>query len=118
MRSFGAGTAGINGIPIGPGAGTGLNNSVNDPSGFGNASRMPSLPQQVAIPTVPQAAPLATNSSRSRTSVTRVSPRELSTLRGKRAKAVVHDRDRLLDELIELPARYLSIICYQREGEE
>lgn len=94
--SFGAGTAGVNAIPIGPGAGTGLNNSVNDPSGFGNASKMPPLPQQVTIPTVPQVAPLSGSSQRSRTAVTRVSSRELASLRGKRAKAVARDRDRLL----------------------
>ena len=59
--SFGAGTAGVNGIPIGPGAGTGLNNSVNDPSGFGNAAKMPPLPQQVTAPPVPSCAPVASS---------------------------------------------------------
>jgi hypothetical protein len=38
--SAGAGTAGVNGIPPGPGSGTGINNSVNDPSGVGNSSKL------------------------------------------------------------------------------
>jgi hypothetical protein len=97
--SFGAGTAGVNGIPIGPGAGTGLNNSVNDPSGFGNAARMPPLPSQATIPSIPSSAPM-TNSGASVRSpgVTRISPRALAELRGPRAKAVARDRKRLLDK--------------------
>ena len=33
--------AGVSGIPRGPGSAGGLNNSVNDPSGIGNAARIP-----------------------------------------------------------------------------
>lgn len=99
--SFGAGTAGINGIPIGPGAGTGLNNSVNDPSGFGNAAKMPPLPERIAVPTVPQAFP---QSSVRSPAVTRVSPRALAALRGPRARAVARERARLLQ-------RDLTTIC-------
>jgi len=95
--SFGAGTAGVNGIPIGPGAGTGLNNSVNDPSGFGNAAKMPPLPQQVTAPPVPSSAPVVSSGGSARSSVTRISPRALAELRGPRAKAVARDRQRLLD---------------------
>ena len=95
--SFGAGTAGVNGIPIGPGAGTGLNNSVNDPSGFGNAARMPSLPPQATVPQVPSSAVNRGASVRA-PAVTRISPRELAELRGPRAKAVARDRKRLLDK--------------------
>jgi hypothetical protein len=95
--SFGAGTAGVNGIPIGPGAGTGLNNSVNDPSGFGNAAKMPPLPQQVTAPPVPSSAPVVSSGGSGRSSVTRISPRALAELRGPRAKAVARDRQRLLD---------------------
>jgi hypothetical protein len=104
--SFGAGTAGVNGIPIGPGAGTGLNNSVNDPSGFGNAAKMPPLPPQATIPAIPQAAPLANGGPpvRSRVVVTRIPPHELASLRGARARAVVRNRGRLLD-------RGLTSIC-------
>jgi hypothetical protein len=103
--SFGAGTAGVNGIPIGPGAGTGLNNSVNDPSGFGNAAKMPPLPPRAVIPTVPQSALLPDSGvTRSPAVVTRISPRALAELRGPRAKAVARDRKRLLD-------RNLTSIC-------
>jgi hypothetical protein len=96
--SFGAGTAAVNGIPIGPGSGTGLNNSVNDPSGFGNAAKMPPLPRQATIPTVPEAVPMAGSrgSLRSRPVVTRISPPTLASLRGSRARTVIRNRDRLL----------------------
>ncbi len=39
-----AGDAGVSGIPHGPGSAGGLNNSVNDPSGIGNAARIQSPP--------------------------------------------------------------------------
>jgi hypothetical protein len=39
--SAGAGTTGISGVPAGPGSVGGNNNSINDPSGVGNASRVP-----------------------------------------------------------------------------
>jgi hypothetical protein len=97
--SFGAGTAGVNGIPIGPGAGTGLNNSVNDPSGFGNAAKMPPLPPQATVPRIPEAASVsnAGSSVRSRAVVTRISPRQFASLRGERARATIRNRDRLLE---------------------
>jgi hypothetical protein len=40
--SAGAGTTGVSGIPAGPGSVGGNNNSINDPSGVGNAAKMPS----------------------------------------------------------------------------
>ena len=44
-----AGHAGVSGIPHGPGSAGGLNNSVNDPSGIGNAARIhPALCSQQA----------------------------------------------------------------------
>jgi hypothetical protein len=39
--SAGAGTSPVNGIPPGPGSGRGVNNSINDPSGIGNAAKVP-----------------------------------------------------------------------------
>jgi hypothetical protein len=39
--SAGAGTTGVSGIPAGPGSAGGTNNSVNDPSGIGNAAKVP-----------------------------------------------------------------------------
>lgn len=50
--------AGVSGIPRGPGSAGGLNNSINDPSGIGNAGRIsPPPPPSMAAPTVPSAAP-------------------------------------------------------------
>jgi hypothetical protein len=37
----GAGTSAVNGIPQGPASGGGANNSLNDPSGIGNAAKVP-----------------------------------------------------------------------------
>jgi hypothetical protein len=42
--SAGAGTTGVSGVPAGPGNAGGNNNSVNDPSGVGNAAKVPPLP--------------------------------------------------------------------------
>ena len=42
--SAGAGTTGIGGVPQGPANAGGLNNSINDPSGAGNASKVPAPP--------------------------------------------------------------------------
>jgi hypothetical protein len=42
--SAGAGTAGFSGVPSGPANAGGLNNSVNDPSGVGNAVKVPTAP--------------------------------------------------------------------------
>ena len=56
VRSF-AQDAGVSGIR-GVGSAGGLNNSVNDPSGIGNAGRVASPPPpNIAVPTVPSAAP-------------------------------------------------------------
>jgi len=64
VKSF-AQDAGVSGIPRGPGSAGGLNNSVNDPSGIGNAARIPPPPPNIAVPAVPTAAPMSS---------TRVSP--------------------------------------------
>ncbi len=54
--------AGVSGIPRGPGSAGGLNNSVNDPSGIGNAARIPAPPPpSMAVPVVPSAAPSVSN---------------------------------------------------------
>ena len=47
--SAGAGNSAISGIPPGPAN----NPTVYDPSGIGNAARMPPLPSQAAIPVTP-----------------------------------------------------------------
>jgi hypothetical protein len=51
--------SGTSGIPLGPANINGLNGSVRDPSGIGNAARMPALPQPNLNPVpVPNLAPL------------------------------------------------------------
>ncbi len=45
--------AGVSGIPPGPGNVRGLNGSVNDPSGIGNATRVPALPSPTITPVTP-----------------------------------------------------------------
>jgi hypothetical protein len=60
--------AGVSGIPRGPGSAGGLNNSINDPSGIGNAGRIPPPPPpSMAVPTVPSAAPPISSRVSSRT---------------------------------------------------
>lgn len=49
-----SGDAGVSGIPRGPANVGGLNNSINDPSGVGNAARIQPLPPpSMAVPVVP-----------------------------------------------------------------
>jgi hypothetical protein len=51
----GAGNLSISGIPPGPANVGGLNNASADPSGIGNAARMPALPPPPTnVPRVPQ----------------------------------------------------------------
>jgi hypothetical protein len=45
--------AGVSGIPPGPGNVNGLNGSIRDPSGIGNAAKIPALPQPTITPVVP-----------------------------------------------------------------
>jgi hypothetical protein len=69
----GAGDAGVSGIPRGPGSAGGLNNSLNDPSGVGNAARIaPPPPPSIAAPAVPSFIPPVSS---------RVPARPIATLR-------------------------------------
>jgi hypothetical protein len=45
--------AGVSGIPPGPGNARGLNGSVNDPSGIGNAAKVPAIPPPTITPIAP-----------------------------------------------------------------
>jgi hypothetical protein len=45
--------AGVSGIPPGPANVNGLNGSIRDPSGIGNAARIPALPQPTITPVMP-----------------------------------------------------------------
>jgi hypothetical protein len=52
--------AGVSGIAPGPGNARGLNGSVSDPSGVGNAARVPAIPPPaISPPAVPTATPPA-----------------------------------------------------------
>ncbi len=76
--------AGVSGIR-GPGSAGGLNNSVNDPSGVGNAARIPPPPPpNIAVPVVPSAAPLVS---------TRVSPAVTPRAKINRRAATVSRRE-------------------------
>jgi hypothetical protein len=74
----GAGDAGVSGIPHGPGSIGGVNNSVNDPSGIGNAAKIQPPPSpSMAVPVVPSTASTVSSrlSPRSTPIVTRVNRR-------------------------------------------
>src|SRR3954451_18410922 len=76
--------AGVSGIPRGPGSAGGLNNSVNDPSGIGNAARIAAPPPpSMTVPTVPSAAPALSGrlSSRPATVVRRATRQEARAAR-------------------------------------
>ena len=82
----GVGDAGVSGIPHGPGSIGGVNNSVNDPSGIGNAAKIqpPPSPSR-AVPVVPSTAPMVSS---------RPSPRSLPILkRVNRATAILSSRE-------------------------
>jgi hypothetical protein len=102
--------AGVSGIPPGPGNVNGLNGSVRDPSGIGNAARMPALPSPSVAPVVP---PTASPSATYRAMPVQRSARVTRTRRTRFAKsryghaaekAAVRENDRLLD-------RKLTSIC-------
>ena len=98
--SAGAGNSAISGIPAGPAN----NSTVYDPSGIGNASKMPALPSQAAIPVTP-ASPGYGNSVVVRRSlsspriraVRRAAIRVPRSARAARTRAVVTAHDRRLD---------------------
>jgi hypothetical protein len=100
--------AGVSGIH-GPGTAGGLNNSINDPSGVGNAARIqPPPPPNITAPVVPSAAPMV--SSRlppgSAPIVARVNRRTatLSHLEFRRSSphAAIRARDKLLDRKLSI----------------
>jgi hypothetical protein len=107
----GAGDAGVSGIPHGPGSVGGVNNSVNDPSGIGNAARIQPPPSpRMAVPVVPSTAPLVSSrqSPRSTPIVKRVrvnrgtatlSRREL---RRSSAHAAIRARNKPLDRKLSI----------------
>jgi hypothetical protein len=96
--------AGVSGIPHGPGSVGGVNNSINDPSGIGNAARIAPLPApNITAPVVPSTAPVFSSrlSPRSAPVVRRIYGRTASLsrreLRRVSGRAAVPTRDRQLD---------------------
>jgi|SRR5215471_4889216 len=97
--------AGVSGIPPGPGNANGLNGSIRDPAGIGNAARMPSLPQPDIRPVTPTTvAPLNATRPTLRQGSTRVgavSPRRTHSSSSHAAeRAAVKENDRLLNHRI------------------
>jgi hypothetical protein len=69
--------AGVSGVPRGPGSVGGLNNSINDPSGIGNAGRIPAPPPpSMAVPVVPSIAPSVSSRVSSRPAIGRRATRQ------------------------------------------
>ena len=104
--------AGVSGIPPGPGNVNGLNGSVRDPSGIGNAAKIPASPSPAIAPVpVPSVSPSAGYRSSSpaasyrtlqvRRAVKGKRPR-FATTRSRRAaaKAQVSDEDKRIDRKI------------------
>src|SRR5712671_1157996 len=99
--SAGAGNSAISGIPAGPAN----NPTVYDPSGIGNASRMPSLPSQAAIPVTPASpgygntvlAPRSGLSSPRIRVLRRADIYAPRSARGKRSRATVTAQDKRID---------------------
>ena len=98
-----AGDAGVSGIPHGPGSAGGLNNSVNDPSGIGNAARIQSPPPpSMAVPVVPSTAPTVSSRLSPRSTPRVTMNRRAATLsrrefRRSSADVPIRSRDKLLD---------------------
>jgi hypothetical protein len=83
--------AGVSGIPHGPGSVGGLNNSINDPSGIGNAARIPPpASPSLSAPVVPSAPPAVSSfSPRATRIVAKVNRRTASLSRRELRRASV-----------------------------
>jgi hypothetical protein len=93
--------AGVSGIPPGPANARGLNGSVNDPSGIGNAARVPAIPPPTITPVTPPSVSSSAGSYRALPVQRAVRIRRTrfaaSRLRGSAARATVRERDRPID---------------------
>ena len=103
--------AGVSGIPPGPANARGLNGSVNDPSGIGNAARVPAIPPPAVSPAMPSTVspptafrtlPVQRAVKIKRTRFATVKSRRAAkeTVREREDKATVTERDKLLDRKI------------------
>jgi hypothetical protein len=93
--------AGVSGIAPGPANARGLNGSVSDPSGIGNAAKVPAIPPPVIspVPVPTLSAPAATYRSFPVQRTVRMRPARFAASRSRRsaARAAVTEKDRLLD---------------------
>jgi hypothetical protein len=101
--------AGVSGIPHGPGSIGGVNNSINDPSGIGNAARIAPPPSpNITAPVVPTVAPMVSSrlSPRSTPTARRVYGRTASLsrreFRGSSSRAAIRAGDRRLDRTLSI----------------
>src|SRR5258705_6035753 len=103
--------AGVSGIPPGPANARGLNGSVNDPSGIGNAARAPAIPPPAISPVMPPAVSpptafrtfpgqRAVRIKRTRYAAAKSRRGAKETVREREDKATVEERDKLLDRKI------------------
>ena len=103
--------AGVSGIPPGPANARGLNGSINDPSGIGNAARVPAIPPPAISPAMPSTVSpptafrtlpeqRAVKVKRTRYAATRSRRGGKETVREREDKATISERDKLLDRKI------------------
>ena len=96
--------AGVSGIPPGPANARGLNGSVNDPSGIGNAARVPAIPPPAITPVTPPtfSPPSAYRALPVQGAVKKIRRTRFAASRSRRAaaRAAVREQDRLLDRKI------------------
>jgi hypothetical protein len=97
--------AGVSGIAPGPANARGLNGSVNDPSGIGNAARVPAVRSPTITPVVPSTlAPSSSYRPVPARSVARIRRTRIATSRSRRTakqeaidRAAVKENDKLID---------------------
>jgi hypothetical protein len=108
--------AGVSGIPPGPANARGLNGSINDPSGIGNAARVPAIPPPAISPVMPPTVspPTAFRTLPVQRAVRIKRTTRYATVKSRRGaketvreredkredKATVRERDKLLDRKI------------------
>ena len=98
--------AGVSGIPPGPANARGLNGSVSDPSGIGNAAKVPAIPPPVItpvpVPTLSGPAATYRTSPVQRTVKMRRTRFAASGSRRPATRAAVRENDRLLGKITSI----------------
>ena len=94
--------AGVSGIPPGPANARGLNGSISDPSGIGNAARVPAIPPPAISPVIPPTVSVPSAGYRTVPvqRAVRIQRTRFATARSRRAaaRAAVRERGRLGDD--------------------